>query len=102
MALKESINSDPVSRDCLGDDMKAKCKRLDIGSGIHCNFEEKPVVTCFAVTEMRESSGTEDVISETTVRVISKTKDVIPPGFELCKNILTLQEVALPFFRNED
>ena len=99
MAPKESINSDPVSSGCLGGDMKAKCKRLDIGSGIHCNFEEKPVVTCFAVTEMRESSGTVDVISETTVQVISKTYDVIP---YLCKDILTLQAVALPFFPNED
>ena len=104
MAPKEPINSDPVSMDCLGNDMKAKCKPLDIGPGIHCNFEEKPMVTCFAVmvTEMRKSSGTEDVISETTVQVISKTNDVIPSGFDLCKNILTLQAVALPFFPNED
>jgi len=92
MAPKKSILLTPVSVDCLGNDMKAKCKpRPDIESGIHCNFEE---TTCFAVTEKWKSSQ--------IVQVISKTNDVIPPGFDLCKNILTLQAVALPFFPNED
>ena len=50
--------------------------------------------TCFAVTEMWKSS--------LIVSAISKTYDVIPHGFDLCKNILTLQAVALPFFPNED
>ena len=91
MAPKEPIMT-PVSRDCLGNDMKKKCKqRSDIESGIHCNFEE---TTCFAVTGTFRSSQ--------IVQVISKTNDEIPPGFDLCKNILTLQAVALPFFVNKD
>ena len=92
MAPKKSIFIAPVSGHCWSNDMKAKCKpRPDIGSGIHCNFEE---TTCFAVTEEWKSS--------LIVSVISKTVDEIPPGFDLCKNILTLQAVALPFFPNED
>ena len=78
--------------ECLTQDVKEKCKpRPDIGSGRHCNFEE---TTCFAVTEVWKSS--------LIVSAISKTYDVIPHGFDLCKNILTLQAVALPFFPNED
>ena len=96
IAPNRPIKIGPVSNACLNRDMMAKCSSSKPEIAIPCNFGE---TTCFAVADAWKSSLIVSVISKTKER---RAREEIPPDTDLCKNILALQAVVLPFIQNRD